>query len=39
MNVFNTDPPILGGTVPRYGFSSYGDPRLRRYSVSVGGAG
>ncbi len=34
MNVFDTLPPILGGTAARRGFSSFGDPRLRRYTVS-----
>lgn len=35
-NLFDTSPPILAVTDPAAaGYSTYGDPRMRRYSVSV----
>jgi outer membrane receptor protein involved in Fe transport len=35
-NLFDKSPPILASTVPvPAGYSTYGDPRMRRYSISV----
>jgi hypothetical protein len=34
-NVLNTSPPILATPSPHGGYSFFGDPRLRRYTVSV----
>ncbi len=34
-NVFNKSPPILATTDSTGGYSTYGDPRLRRYSIAV----
>ncbi len=34
-NVFNTSPPILATASPAGGYSFLGDPRLRRYSISL----
>ncbi len=34
-NVFDTDPPIIASTQPAGGYSFFGDPRLRRYSLSL----
>jgi outer membrane receptor protein involved in Fe transport len=34
-NVFNTSPPILATSFPSGGYSFFGDPRLRRYSIVV----
>ncbi len=34
-NIFNTSPPTLATFVPSGGYSFFGDPRLRRYSISV----
>jgi hypothetical protein len=36
-NVFNAEPPIIVSTSPTLerGYSTYGDPRLRRYTLSV----
>ena len=34
-NLFDKSPPILASTSPvSSGYSTYGDPRLRRYSIS-----
>ncbi len=34
-NVFNTSPPIVASPFPSNGYSFFGDPRLRRYTVSI----
>lgn len=34
-NVFDKSPPILASTAPSQGFSGYGDPRMRSFSVSI----
>lgn len=34
-NVFNEEPPILALAIDPYGYSSYGDPRLRRFTLSL----
>jgi outer membrane receptor protein involved in Fe transport len=34
-NLFNEIPPILASTASTNGYSTYGDPRLRRYVINV----
>jgi outer membrane receptor protein involved in Fe transport len=34
-NLFDRSPPLQAVTAPSGGYSYYGDPRLRRYSISV----
>jgi outer membrane receptor protein involved in Fe transport len=34
-NVFNTSPPIVATALPSNGYSFLGDPRLRRYSITL----
>ncbi len=34
-NVFDTSPPIVATSVPSSGYSFFGDPRLRRYSITL----
>lgn len=34
-NIFDQSPPILASTGTTGGYSTYGDPRLRRFSISV----